>query len=198
MWIPAQRSLCQSSLHLVHPPHPHLVPSERQRTEGVRCSSLPLLWTQELRTVLLQQRGHLPLTSMALYAPFAPSFVEAVLMQSVTLPSQLGSVGTSVLNLSSLLTLQFCSGRRGLSTAFSSKALLSFHSQAAAPCPPAIAKHEGFNICGTSRASWVPGTLCHSHSNLTCSPRLCSPEPLVVSSEAHTLLRVTCYLTKED
>ena len=46
VWISAWCSLCQSSLHLVHPPHPHLLLSERQRTEGVTCSSKSLLWTQ--------------------------------------------------------------------------------------------------------------------------------------------------------
>lgn len=123
MWIAAWLSFCQSSLHLlVHPPHSYLVHSERQHTEGVRCSSLPLLWTPELRTILLQEQRHVPLTATSLYAPFAPPLIEAVLMQSLTLLSQLGAVHTSVLSLSSLLTLQFCSGTRGLSTAFSPKA----------------------------------------------------------------------------
>jgi len=109
---------------------------------------------------------------MAVCAPFAPSIVEAMLMQSVTLLSQLRSVGTSVLNLSSLLTLQFCSGRRGLSTAFSLKALLSFPSQTATTSPPAIPKHGGFNTCGCSRGSRVPDTLWPSHHNLAGSAQL--------------------------
>lgn len=88
------------------------------RKEGVRCSSRPLLWTQELGTILLQQQGHLPLTSMAPYAMFAPSFVEAMLMQPFTLLSQLGLVATFVLNLSLLPNLQFCTGTRAFHSIF--------------------------------------------------------------------------------
>lgn len=95
-------SLCDSLLCTLSTlPTLTLVLSERCCTEGVRCSSLPWLWTQELRT-LLQQQGHLPLTSIGLYAAFAP-FVNTMLMQPVTLLLfQLGSLGNSALSVSCL------------------------------------------------------------------------------------------------
>lgn len=149
MWTPAPMLFVPCLLCVLSTFLPTLVPSERQRTEGVRCFSLSLAVDTGAQDHSASTAGLSPPTSAAPCAPFAPSFVKATLTQSVTLLSQLPSVVTSVLNLSSLLTPRFCSGTRGLSTAFSPKALLSFRSQAAAPSP----KHGHFHICGTSRAT---------------------------------------------
>lgn len=123
----------------------------RQCTGAVR--GFGMLWSHSASTA-----GASPCDQHGLCDLFAP-FVKAVLMQSLHL-SQLGLVGTSVLNLSSLLTLSLCSGTSVLSTAFSLKALLSLCSQTATPCLPDVFRLG--DTCGTNRAS----TLCQQPQQL--------------------------------
>lgn len=140
---------------------------------GVRGSSLPLLWTFSASTSLCDQDGF--------YDLFAP-FAKAVLMQSLHL-SQLGSVGTSVLSFfpSHSIALHFHWKHTFLS----------------APRQPPTVSLTSPSL-GTPVAQAEPaGYPAHCDSTLTHLPQLSFPEPLVASPEAHTLLRVMCYLTKE-